>query len=86
VLKEVETIPPALGHEAWPASRLIPVVEGDASAAAKILEKGVKAVLVLATPLEEAWEPRIIPAVTSTAAPAPGEGAAHDSPGAHARD
>lgn len=69
LVSELKEIPPLHGRAAVPASRLIAVLEGDEASAAerhlledRALETGVRGVLVLVRPLDESWEPRLVPA------------------------
>ncbi|HVR76001.1 MAG TPA: hypothetical protein VMT52_16840 [Planctomycetota bacterium] len=69
LVSELKKIPPLYGRAAVPASRLIAVIEGDGASPAerrlleeRALETGVRGVLVLVSPLDESWEPRLVPA------------------------
>jgi hypothetical protein len=61
-------VPPAHGHPPIPAARTIAVVEGtrgDPEERARVeqaLAAGVQGIIIARMPLEEGWEPRIIPA------------------------
>jgi hypothetical protein len=67
-IRLLSTVPPAHGHAPVPPDRIIAVVEGtrggadERAAVIQAIAAGVRGVIIAKMPLEEGWEPRILPA------------------------